>query len=172
MSKNGRENQRENNKKHGKYDPNLHLLHPYRGFSALRMGEVFRAPSRTVTEAHFSAFQALSGDNHPIHYDREYCASQGHRELLAHGLQVLCFSAAGAGAFPHVIGKDLIGFIELQASFKAAVYVGDTLYPSLEITGLQRQTTTGVVAMLATLVNQDGKLVLEGTHKYLVRLRD
>ena len=47
----------------------------------------------------FAAFQAVSLDNHPIHYDVEYCQALGHPGPLAHGLQVLCFTAAGAGLF-------------------------------------------------------------------------
>jgi acyl dehydratase len=147
-----------------------HVIVAARGFSELAVGEVFNSPSRTVTDAHFSAFQALSGDNHPIHYDRGYCLKHGHRDLLAHGLQVLCFSAAGAGAFPHVVGDKLIGFIELQVQFKAGVYVGDTVYPSLKISELIRQNTTGVVVMRSTVYNQERKLVLDGEHKYLLRL--
>ena len=153
-----------------KFDPATHRMGQQRSFHQLETGEKFILPSRTVTDAHFSAFQALSGDNHPIHYDRPYCESQGHRDLLAHGLQVLCFSAAGAGAFPHVAGENLIGFIEITARFKAAVYVHDTLYPCLTITSLKEQKTTGVVTMAATIHNQEGFLVLEGEHKYLLRL--
>ena len=44
----------------------------------------FYLPSRTLTEANFAAFQTVSGDNHPIHYDIEYCRRQGHPGLLAH----------------------------------------------------------------------------------------
>jgi acyl dehydratase len=143
---------------------------PRRDFDALRVGEIFRLPSRTLTEAHFAAFQALSLDNHPIHYDAEYCKRLGHRGPLVHGLQVLCFTAAGAGLFPHVIGEKLIGFIEASAKFLKPVYPGDTLYPALEIASLTRQRTTGVVAMRATVHNQADALVLEGEHKYLMRL--
>ncbi len=153
------------------FAPEDHLTAPVRGFEDLVIGERFVLPSRTVTDAHFSAFQALSGDNHPIHYDRHYCARQGHRNLLAHGLQVLCFTAAGAGAFPHMVGDSLIGFIEVTARFKGAVYVGDTLYPALRVTGLTPQTTSGVVTMAATVHNHDRALVLDGEHKYLLRLK-
>jgi len=55
------------------FDPKTHNVTARRGFADLKVGEVYRNPSRTVTEAHFAAFQALSGDNHPIHYDIEYC---------------------------------------------------------------------------------------------------
>lgn len=122
-----------------------------------------------VTEAHFAAFQVLSGDNHPIHYDAEYCRAHGHRGLLAHGLQVLAFTAPGAGSFPHVIGNSLIGFIEQSSTFSRPVYVGDTLYPTLTITALIPQRTTGIVVMATTIHNQNAELVLSGEQKFLLR---
>lgn len=143
---------------------------PLRGFDELRVGEVFRSASRTVTDANFAAFQTVSLDNHPIHYDAEYCRRLGHRGPLAHGLQVLSFTAAGAGLFPHIIGEKLVGFIEVSAKFLKPVYPGDTLYPALTISELVRQRTTGIVAMRATIHNQKAELVLDGTHRYLVRL--
>src|SRR5882724_884541 len=78
---------------------------PLRGFDELLVGEVFKSASRTMKEANFAAFQTVSLDNHPIHYDDEYCKRLGHPGPLAHGLQVLSFTAAGAGLFPHVIGE-------------------------------------------------------------------
>ena len=152
------------------FDPQDHAVVPKRGFSELRVGEIFRAPSRTIGDANFAAFQTVSLDNHPIHYDVEYCRRQGLKAPLAHGLQVLAFTAAGAGLFPHVIGESLIGFIDVSAKFLKPVFPGDTLYPALTIVELLPQRTTGVVAMRATVHNQDGELVLEGTHRYLVRL--
>src|SRR5215470_14116696 len=109
---------------------------PLRGFDELRLGEVFRLPSRTLTDANFVAFQAVSLDNHPIHYDVEYCKALGHPGPLAHGLQVLCFTAAGAGTFPHEIGDALLGMIEVRAKILKSAYPGDTLFPLLEITSL------------------------------------
>jgi acyl dehydratase len=151
------------------FDPKAFKVIETRGFDELKVGEVFRSPSRTVTESHFAAFQVISGDNHPIHYDREYCKAHGLRDMLAHGFQVLCFSAAGAGSFPHVVGDKLIGFIEQSSKFLKGVYVGDTLYPAHTITALIAQRTTGVVVMAATIHNQNSELVLTGEHKYLLR---
>ena len=127
------------------FDPGQFRVAAPRGVADLAVGEIFRAPSRTVTDAHFSAFQALSGDNHPIHYDIEYCRARGYPGLLAHGLQVLCFTAAGAGTFAHAIGDALIGFIEQSAKFLKPVYPGDTLYPQLAVAALKPQRTTGLV---------------------------
>lgn len=153
-----------------RFDATRHTVVAQRKFSELALGEEFPLPSRTVTEAHFALFQALSGDNHPVHYDREYCKRLGHRDLLAHGFQVLAFTAAGAGLFPHVLGESLIGFIEQSSRFLKGVFPGDTLYPKLVITALTPQRTTGVITMRSTLHNQRGELVLDGEHKYLVKL--
>jgi acyl dehydratase len=141
-----------------------------RGFGELRVGEKFPSPSRTMTESNFAAFQTVSLDNHPIHYDVEYCKRLGYPGPLAHGLQVLAFTAAGAGLFPHVIGEKLVGFIEVNAKFLKGVFAGDTLYPLLEITGLEQQRTTGIVTMRATVHNQKNELVLDGVHRYLMKL--
>lgn len=154
------------------FDPRNHRLCDTKAFDAFEVGEEFAIPSRTVTEAHFAAFQLLSGDNHPIHYDRAYCEAHGHRDLLAHGFQVLAFTAAGAGRFPHVLGETLIGFVEQSCRFLKPVYPGDTLYPKLTITDLKRQTTTGVITLRSTVHNQHGDLVLDGEHRYLVRLEE
>jgi len=153
------------------FDPASHRVVEQRGFEDLTVGERFVLPSRTITEANFAAFQTVSCDNHPIHYDVEYCRAQGHDGLLAHGLQVLSFTAAGAGLFPHVIGDALIGFVEVQAKFLKAVYAGDTLYPALIVSELKPQRTTGVVTMQASVHNQRGELVLDGRHIYLLRLK-
>jgi acyl dehydratase len=153
------------------FDPARHRLAETRWFEDFRVGEQFVLPSRTVTDAHFMAFQALSGDNHPIHYDVEYCRAHGHRGLLAHGLQVMCFTAAGAGQFPHQVEESLLGFIEQSSKFRRPVYSGDTLYPLLAVTELIPQRSTGILAMRATLHNQARQLVLEGEHKYLLRKR-
>ena len=153
------------------FDPAAHHMVPIRGFEDLAMGEVFRLPSRTVGDGNFVAFQALSLDNHPIHYDYEYCRSIGHPAPLAHGLQVLAFTAAGAGNFPHVVGNNIIGFIEVSAKFLKGVYPGDTLYPALEIIEKTPQRTTAILGMRATIHNQKRELVLDGVHRYLFRLR-
>jgi acyl dehydratase len=153
------------------FDRRRHRSAEERRFEDLRVGERFPIPSRTVTEAHFAAFQTVSADNHPIHYDVEYCRERGLPAPLAHGFQILCFTAAGAGSFAHVIGDALLGFIEQSAKFLKPVYAGDTLYPVLEVAALTPQRTTGVVTVAVSVHNQKGELVLTGEQKYLLKKR-
>ena len=140
------------------FSPETHSIGDSRYFEDLRVGEQFYIPSRTMTDALFAAFQTASGDNHPIHYDVEYCRRHGHPAMLAHGFQILIQSAAGAGSFPFVIGDSLIGFLEQSSRFLKPVYVGDTVYPMLTIAALTAQRSTGVVTMAATIQNQNSEI--------------
>ena len=152
------------------FDPRKHrVVSQQRWFDDFRIGERFPLPSRTMTEAIFLAFQAASGDNHPIHYDVEYCRARGLQNMLAHGYQVAIQTVAGAGLFPHMVEDSLKAFLEQSSRFLHPVFVGDTLYPALEINELTPQRTTGVVGFRSTVHNQKGVLVLDGQHRYLLR---
>src|ERR1700682_5548543 len=154
------------------FDRSGHRFGETRYFEDLVVGERFCIPSRTVTEAHFAAFQTVSADNHPIHYDVEYCRERGHKGPLAHGFQILCFTAAGASTFAHAVGDALIAFVEQSSKFLKPVHAGDTLYPMLEIWGLAPQRSTGVFPLAAAVHNQNGELVLTGDQKILLRRRN
>jgi acyl dehydratase len=154
------------------FDHQQHRVAMSRFFEDLAVGERFCIPSRTMTEAHFAAFQTLSADNHPIHYDVEYCRERGYDGPLAHGFQILSFTAAGASIFAHQISDALIAFVEQSAKFLRPVYAGDTLYPMLEIVALTPQRSTGVVTLAASVHNQRGELVLSGEQKILLRRRN
>ncbi|MFD1873027.1 MaoC family dehydratase [Hymenobacter bucti] len=151
------------------FDSLAFLLVPARTFEQFEVGEVFRAPSRTLTDAHSAAFQTVSCDNHPVHYDAEWARRHGYAAPVVHGLQVLAFTAPGATLFPHIIGEVFIAFTEVSAKFLGEVHAGDTLYPALQITDLIPGDGTGTVVTAATVHNQRGELVLSGQHKYLLR---
>jgi acyl dehydratase len=154
------------------FDPAAHRMVPgQRWFGDFRLGERFVLPSRTITEAVFLAFQPASGDNHPIHYDIEFCKARGMSGLLAHGLQTLIQTAPGAGLFPYMTEDSLVGFLEQSSRFVKPVFVGDTLYPALQIDELTAGRTTGVVGFASSIHNQRRELVLEGRQRYLLRRR-
>ncbi|NDG49208.1 MAG: dehydratase [Rhodospirillales bacterium] len=148
-----------------------HRLAPQRWFEDFTLGEIFNLPSRTMTEAIFLAFQAASGDNHPIHYNVEFCRAHGMPHMLAHGFQVAIQTVAGAGMFPFMVEESLKAFLDQSSRFLAPVFVGDTLYPSLTVAKLEPQNTTGILTMVSSVRNQKGVVVLDGTQRYLLRKR-
>lgn len=143
-----------------------------RYFEDMKIGDRFISPSRTQTDAIFAAFQTASGDNHPIHYDAEFCKNLGFPGLLAHGFQVLVHAAPGAGDFPYVVEEALKAVTEVSAKFKAPVFSGDTIYPMLEVIGLESGRTTGVVILRATIHNHRDELCMEGEIKTLIKRRN
>ena len=153
------------------FEPENHKYPASLFFEDLRVGETYYIPSRTLSDANFAAFQLASADNHPIHYDIEYCKNRGYPNLLAHGFQVLIQTAAGAGNFAHLISASLVAFVEQSSKFIAPVFSGDTVYPELEIAELVPQKTTGVVVVTSRVHNQRKELVLEGMQKYVVSKR-
>jgi acyl dehydratase len=154
------------------FDPAAHRVVPgQRWFEDFALGERFVLPSRTMTAAIFLAFQAASGDNHPVHYDVEYCRARGMPHMLAHGYQVLVQTAAGAGLFPHMVEDSLKGFLDQSSRFLHPVFAGDTLYPALEVDEVTPQRTTGILGLRSTVHNQKGALVMEGRQRYLLRRR-
>ncbi|HEY4972386.1 MAG TPA: MaoC family dehydratase [Steroidobacteraceae bacterium] len=154
------------------FDPAQHRMVPdQRWFEDFVLGERFVIPSRTMTTAVFGAFQAASGDTHPVHYDVEYCRARGMPNLLAHGFQTLIHTAQGGGMFPFMVEESLVGFLEQSSRFVKPVFADDTIYPALEVTELVPGRTTGVVALRSTVFNQRRELVLEGLQKFLIRRR-
>ncbi len=154
------------------FDPAHHRMVPdQRWFEDFVLGERFILPSRTMTDAVFLAFQAASGDNHPVHYDVEYCKARGMPGLLAHGFQTLIQTAPGAGLFPYFVEESLAGFIEQSSRFLKPVYAGDTMYPALEVDELTPNRTTGVVGFTSTVHNQARQIVVQGRQRYLIRKR-
>jgi acyl dehydratase len=154
------------------FDPAQHRMVPaQRWFEDFALGERFVLPSRTMTDAVFLAFQAASGDAHPIHYDVEFCRARGMPQLLAHGFQVAAQTCPGAGLFPYLIEDSIIGFLEQSSRFLKPVFSGDTIYPALEVVELTAGRSTGVIGLASTIHNQRREQVLEGNQRYLIRKR-
>ena len=154
------------------FDPAQHrMVAEQRYFEDFRLGERFLLPSRTMTDALFAAFQTASGDNHPVHYDVEYCKARGWPGLLAHGFQAVIQTAPGAGMFPFLVEDALVGFLEQSSRFLKPVFSGDTLYPALEIDELTPGRSTGVLGFRSTIHNQRKELVLDGRQRFLLRRR-
>jgi len=122
-----------------------------------------------VTDALFAAFQLASGDNDQIHYDVDFCKERGHPAMLAHGLQAFIQTAAVASNFPHQTADSLVALLSFSGEMHHPLYAGDTVYPGLEIVKLTPQRTIGIIEMGAIVLNQHDQLIIEGTHRYLVK---
>lgn len=140
-------------------------------FEDFALGDVYRAPSRTLTDAHFLFFAGLTGDNHPLHYDVEYARNTRFGRPVAHGLLLAAMTALGAGVLAPRVEESIVAFVEQRARFTAPAFVGDTVSPELEVIALEPKRTTGLLTFAARLRNQRGELILDGEHVYLIQRR-
>ena len=152
------------------FDPkNYPIVSPKR-FEDLKVGDVFRAPGRTLTEALTSAFQAVSLDNNPRHYNDVYAKGIGLKAALIQPIQVLSFAVPGATLFSDYVEDVLEAFTGLSCEFLIDSFVGDTLYPELKIAELTPRDGKGYLVMAITVTNQRGEVVLSGRENYRLRL--
>src|SRR6267142_1902227 len=142
-----------------------------RYFEDFTVGDRFKSPSRTLTDAHFLFFAGMTGDNHPIHYDDEYGKKTRYGKRLAHGLLLTSLTAVGASTLAPIVEESIVAFVEQATRFRAPVFIGDTIYPEHEVVGLERKRSAGLLILRVALRNQRGEMVLEGEHRYLIAYR-
>ena len=152
------------------FDPAKWLIVQPKTFDDLKVGDVFRCPSRTLTDAHTSAFQAVSTDTHPRHYNAPYAQAHGMPTMLIQPFQLLAMTAPGASLFTHYVGESIAGLKGVSCDFGQDTYVGDTMYPALEIQELKKEGGKGHVLMAIVIYNQKGQLVLSGHQKFELKL--
>ena len=152
------------------FDPSKWVIVPAKTFNDLKVGDVFRAPSRTLTVAHTSEFQAVSCDTHPRHYNDDYARAHNMPAALVQPFQLLAFTAPGASLFTHYVGESIESLDEVSCKFVTSCYVGDTLYPALEIAELTTKDNKGHVLMATVIYNHKGQVVLTGQQKFTLKL--
>ena len=132
-------------------------------------GETFEGPSKTLTDAHFLLFSALTGDAHPIHYDVEYAKRTRFKKPLAHGLLLSALTALGASS-----GRERLHgfvFVEQGCRYLKPAVVGDTIRPRQQIERVWQEGDKLLCRVKTFLLNQRDEVLVEGFHLYRV-LRD
>ena len=115
------------------------------------------ALTRTVSADDVDAFGRATGDTNPAHFDEEFARRCRFRGRVAHGILV-------AGHVSAVLGTVLPGrgtiYLNQTLSFRAPVYVGDTITTTATIVHIREDKP--IVTLRTTCTNQDGTLVIEG----------
>jgi acyl dehydratase len=90
--------------------------------------------TRVVTQDDFDRFARLSGDDNPIHVDREFSARTRWGRTLCHGMLLYALVA-------HVVTTRLVaGSVELEQDlvFPGPIYAGDEVTVRAEIVRIDR----------------------------------
>jgi acyl dehydratase len=145
---------------------------PQRYLEDFKVGEVFVSPSQTLSEKHFDAFAQMTGDSHPIHYDRDYARTKGWEAPIAHGLLLLGICAIGAAPLSRELVDSMVAMLGNDARYKRPAIMGDTLTPEFTVKGIQpKGDDRGILQLAIALYNQRRELVLEGTHIVMLKRR-
>jgi len=135
-------------------------------------GEVFRSPPHTLSDKHFAAFAAMTGDAHPLHYDSDYARAKGWDAPIAHGLLLLGLCALGAAPLSHELAESMVAMLGNEARYKRPAFVGDTVTPQFTVVSVEpKGNDRGIVRLAIALHNQRSEVVLEGMHVLMLKRR-
>jgi acyl dehydratase len=142
-------------------------------YEDLTVGQRFRLPARTITEADVVNFAGVSGDYNRIHTDREYAKTTMYGQRIVHGmlgLSVLTGLLNRSGLFDGSVVA-MLGINDWR--FENPIFIDDTISCEFEIVALRLTKTAGqgIVDREFYLTNQRSELVQRGKLPTLVRLR-
>lgn len=143
-----------------------------RFFEDFTVGEQFVTQRRTVTEAEVMTFAGLSGDYHPLHTDAVGAQSTIFGARVAHGLLGLSMFT-GLSARLGVFDEAVIALLNVNWNFRGPIFMGDTIHARISVAE-KRETSKpdrGVLVRQIELLNQDDKLVQEGTMTSMIKRR-
>jgi len=123
--------------------------------------------TRHVCERDVGLFTEMTGDRNPLHFDEEAARSTVFGGLIVQG-------GVTSGILNAVVAEDLPGpgsvFLSVEWQFVKAVYIGDTITGSVEVTDVREDKP--VCKLTTTVRNQKGETCLLGTATtYTVPLR-
>jgi 3-hydroxybutyryl-CoA dehydratase len=145
---------------------------PQRYLDDFMPGEIFKSMPHTLSEKHFAAFAAMTGDAHPLHYDAEYARAKGWDAPIAHGLMLLGLCALGAAPISEELTESMIAMLGNEARYKRPAFIGDTVTPQFTVVEVEpKSSDRGIVRLAITLHNQRNEVVLEGMHTLMLRRR-
>jgi len=113
--------------------------------------------SKTVTEQDVQLFAAVSGDVNPVHLDEAFAKGSMFGKRIAHGMYTGALVSAALAL--HLPGPGCI-YLGQSLSFRAPVFIGDTITVNLEITA--KNDKKHYLTLSCVAVNQDGKKVATG----------
>ncbi len=99
-----------------------------RDLDAIKIGDTWVSRGRTVTEADFVLYSALTGDRHPLHVDREWAESSDFGQRVAPCGLVLCYALGLLEMDPGWV----LSLVSMRAVTPAGpLSIGDTMYVEL-----------------------------------------
>jgi len=142
-------------------------------FEDFQPGQLYAGQTRTLDEEAFALFAKVTGDAHPIHYDKAYAMKTRFGERVAHGLLVMSVTALGATPLSDRLEESMVAFVEQDGRFLKAVLIGGTVRTEFEVEEVRatKSPAQGIVRFAVRALDEQGEPVLAGHHTYLIKRR-
>jgi len=130
---------------------------------------------RTVTDADIVGFACITEDYYEAHLNAHYAAHSQYGRRIAHGLLGCTFVTGLLNLnSPHILGRGIPGayFYSFEVNYRDAIRIDDTVsldWQIVEKTDFPGLEGYGQVKTAFQLINQDEKMVYEGTVVTLFR---
>ena len=118
----------------------------------------------TITESMVNNFAKLTGDFSPIHMDEDYASTTTFQKRVVHGMLLASFLSKIDGMY--LPGKHALYFSQ-SLDFRHPCFLGDTITISSVV--INKSSSTKILKIESKITNQDGKILLSGIGRVIVR---
>jgi acyl dehydratase len=141
-------------------------------FEDFEEGSAFETGSRTVTRDMIKQFAELTGDDNPLHTDREFMMNSPHGDVIAHGLLIESI-AIGLIADLGIMTGTTIALAQVNCRFVQAVVADDEVRAVVTIVSKKpsRKPDRGTIVRRLHILNQRDELVVQGETVSVMRRR-
>lgn len=132
----------------------------YRGryFDEFEVGQVFEGMSVTVTESHIDSFGSITHGWAGVHVNEEYAKTRPFGRRMAHGMPTASLVVSGRQPY---IYRTAAGHLGEQFTFRALVFIDDTIHGTVEVIEKTAKSRWGIVHFRHLAKKTTGEVVLE-----------
>ena len=124
----------------------------------IKIGQI-ATKKKVITIEDVEIFAHVTNDVNPAHMDDEYAKESIFGKKIAHGM-------LGAGLISAVLGMDLPGpgtiYLGQDLKFMNPIFFDDVIVAKVEVINLIDKKKFIIAELKTTVVNQDGKVLIEG----------
>lgn len=137
------------------------------------IGEKFRSPAKTMTDAAITLMVALGGFTIPLFNDEEFAKKTPFGTRIAPGRLTL-FVMGGLEEQMGIYDESVIALVGLdKIRFKGPLRAGDTIHVQFEVIDLKETSKRdrGIMVHRSVCLNQRGEILIECEATHLMRRR-